>query len=261
MYFSGQGKVYLATRNASTGAPVSLSWLGNCSRLEVGFQVETLEHRESYSGSRLTDLRLETGKTASLSATFEEWDAEYMAKIIRGNVVAGSTTPVSAEIVETLGSALTAPSTSAPARFQAKGRNIGGTFTLVDSTGSPKTLVKDTHWRLVSAAAGIVEVYSLGALGALTEPLKFSYTPGAHNSVGAFVNSTAQYYLVFDGLNTANNNAAVVVELYKVQFSPPASMPFISNDLATFELSGSVLLDDKKSSTDTLGQFGKLVYV
>lgn len=260
MYFSGQGKVYLAARNPTTGEPTALGWVGNVSKLEVALNVETLEHRESYSGNRLTDVRLETGKTASLSATFEEWDAEYLARVLRSSVVTNSVTPVVAEVVETLGALLTAPTEAAPARFQTKGRNIGGSFTLVDSTGSPKTLLEGTHWRLVSAAAGIVEVYSVGALGPLTEPLKISYTPGASRSVGMLVSGASQYYLTFDGLNTANNNAPMVAELYKVQFSPPANLSLITNELGTFEVAGSVLLDELRSSSGALGQFGKITY-
>lgn len=259
MYFSGQGKVYLASRNPTTGEPTALSWVGNVSKLEVGLAVETLEHRESYSGNRLTDVRLETGKTATLNATFEEWDAEYLARVLRSSVVTNSVTPVVTENVETLGALLTAPSNAAPARFQTKGRFIGGTLALVDSTGSPKTLVQNTHWRLVSAAAGIIEVYSLGALGTLTEPLKVSYTPGG-KSVGMLVSGATQYYLTFDGLNTANNNSPVVAELYKVQLDPPANLSLITNELGIFEVSGSVLVDELRSSSGALGQFGKLTY-
>jgi hypothetical protein len=74
------------------------------------------------------------------------------------------------------------------------------------------------------------------------------------------VSGAAQYYLTFDGINTANNNAAVVVELYKVQLDPPANLSLITNELGIFEVSGSVLVDELRSTSGALGQFGKITY-
>ena len=54
-YFSGQGRVYVGARDQN-GQPLGLSYVGNVPELKVSLSVETLEHQESSSGQRLTDL-------------------------------------------------------------------------------------------------------------------------------------------------------------------------------------------------------------
>jgi hypothetical protein len=56
-YFSGQGRVYIGARDI-TGKPQGLNYVGNVPELKVSLSVETLEHQESTSGQRLTDLQL-----------------------------------------------------------------------------------------------------------------------------------------------------------------------------------------------------------
>ncbi|PZP63952.1 MAG: hypothetical protein DI596_02300, partial [Azospira oryzae] len=56
-YFSGQGRVYIGARDA-LGNPQGLAYVGNVPELKVSLSVETLEHQESVSGQRLTDLQL-----------------------------------------------------------------------------------------------------------------------------------------------------------------------------------------------------------
>jgi hypothetical protein len=263
MYFSGQGKVYVATRD-SAGNPVNLGWVGNVSAFEVSLETSTTEHKESYSGQRLTDLRLETGKTASLSATFEEWDAPNLARVLRGVYQAGVTTAQTDEVVVTFGASAISAIATTPLRFATKKKNIGTTVTMKDSTGTPKTLVKDTHFRVLSASAGIIEIYSLTGLTPVVEPFKITYTPSAHTEVGMLTQGPTDYYLMFDGINTANNNSPVIAEFFKVQFSPAQSIPLINEELGSFEVAGSVLLDGLRSSDTTanpMGQFGKITYI
>ena len=61
MYFSGQGRVYIATR-AANGLPAAMRWVGNVPDLKITLETEKLEHKESSSGQRQTDLSLITGK-------------------------------------------------------------------------------------------------------------------------------------------------------------------------------------------------------
>ena len=56
-YFSGQGRVFIGARDAN-GNPQGLTFVGNVPDLKVSLSVETLEHQESQSGQRLTDLQL-----------------------------------------------------------------------------------------------------------------------------------------------------------------------------------------------------------
>jgi len=66
-YFSGQGRVFIGARD-NNGNPQGLVYVGNVPDLKVSLSVETLEHQESQSGQRLTDLQLGVG--AQLAFTY-----------------------------------------------------------------------------------------------------------------------------------------------------------------------------------------------
>ena len=72
-YFSGQGRVYIGARD-EVGNPQGLVYVGNVPELKVSLSVETLEHQESTSGQRLTDLQLivNIGDASSLTRGAEK---------------------------------------------------------------------------------------------------------------------------------------------------------------------------------------------
>jgi hypothetical protein len=51
------------------------------------------------------------------------------------------------------------------------------------------------------------------------------------------------------------------LELYRVVFDPLKDLSFISNDFQKFELDGKLLLDSTKSTSDALGQFGRITQI
>ena len=67
-YFSGQGRVWIGERSAQ-GEPMGLKYVGNVPELKVSLSVDTLEHQESVSGQRLTDLQLIKTKKGEFSCT------------------------------------------------------------------------------------------------------------------------------------------------------------------------------------------------
>ena len=66
-------------------------------------------------------------------------------------------------------------------------------------------------------------------------------------------------YLRLEGINTAQGNAKVLVELYRVAFDPLKEISFISDEYNKFELEGSLLADTTKPYDAVLGQFGRIV--
>lgn len=55
----------------NNGRPLGLSYVGNVPELKVSLSVETLEHQESSSGQRLTDLQLIKTKKANSPARWK----------------------------------------------------------------------------------------------------------------------------------------------------------------------------------------------
>ena len=79
------------------------------------------------------------------------------------------------------------------------------------------------------------------------------------NEIGIFTQPLPERYLRLEGLNTAQGNAKVLVELYRVAFDPLKEIAFISNEYNKFDLEGSLLADSTKPIDAVLGQFGKIV--
>lgn len=247
-YLFGRGRVSLASKSAITGLPGVFTWLGNVASLEFALEVEKLEHTESYSGQNLLDVSLVTSKKGTFTARPENFDADALAFGLYGNkvTVAGST--VTNELLPTglvVGDEV----------FSV--RQKISSLVITDSTGSPITLVNNTDYQIMDADTGRIKILNVTAL---VQPFKLAYTYGSSKAVGMFVATPANKWLRYEGINLANNNSKVILDLYRVQVDPMSSLPMISdgNTVAGYDLKGAVLLESLISSSDTLGQYGQI---
>lgn len=110
---------------------------------------------------------------------------------------------------------------------------------------------------MYSASHGSVKM--LKDIAAASQPLKASYTYETYDTVKMFDASSTDNWVRFEGLNTADNQAAVLIELYRVSFDPLSNLGIISDELLQMELKGSALYDDTKANDTSLGQFGRVV--
>lgn len=242
-YFSGQGKVLIAEIVA--GVIGAYRYVGNCPSLKFDLKTKTVEHQESTTGQRLTDVRLGQGNSATIAADLEEFTPENLARVLRGAPVAiagGSVTD------EALPVGLVAGDYVALA-------NVNVSAVVVkDSAGAPATLVEGTDY-VVNAKHGSLQILNVGAH---VQPFKVDYTNGPATSTPMFTKPMKTYALRFEGLNTADDDAPVLVEFYKVQLDP-SGLDLISDNLSKFTINGSVLYDDTKPTDGDLGQFGRVV--
>ena len=67
----------------------------------------------------------------------------------------------------------------------------------------------------------------------------------------------------YEGLNLAENNAPVIIELYKLATDPLQELALITggNALAGVQIACAVQIDGAKSATGPLGQFGRFIQV
>jgi hypothetical protein len=254
MYFRGQGKVYIGTRD-TLGNPQAMRWVGNCPNLEIGYETENLEHKESFSGQALTDLKISKGKSSTLAFTLEDFKKENLALALFGTAVAVA--GASAITGETLGGTPDITVLGVGQVYKAAKRN-GTLVTLKDSTsGTAKTLVKDVNYT-IEPNSMTIELIDVTTGGAYTGPLKLDYTPGASTEIGMFNAAETEYFLRFVGMNQADNGKIVTVDLYKVSLNPTKALQLITEELSQLELDGAALIDVLKSSSATLGQFGAI---
>lgn len=245
IYFSGQGNVFLADRDAS-GNPIFFRNIGNVPALKLSLSTDSLDHHESQTGSRLQDLHLVTGNKAELELTLENFTKENLKLLLYGTStnVAGSTITNESLGTRTVGDivALAHPLTSA--------------LSVHDSTGSPLTLTLNTDYS-VDLGGGMIKILNLSGY---VQPFKVNYTYATSDIVPAFKAGTqVERYLKFTGLNTANANNLSYFDLYRVVFDPVADLDIINDELAQFQLKGNVLYDSTRGADATLGGFGRII--
>lgn len=83
-YYSGQG-VVLVSRRGTDGKPTGFRPVGNVPDLKITIGTSTLEHKESTTGQRGTDMRLTTETKCGLSFTMENFNAKNLADAMRGD--------------------------------------------------------------------------------------------------------------------------------------------------------------------------------
>lgn len=247
-YASFQGRVYLGKRDIN-GLPIEVRSPGNVADLKLSLKTEVLEHYESQSGQRSLDHRMIKSKSATINLAIEEFTKENLALALYGTHVATTGGTVTDEQV----------GGAAPVvgdRYFLAHPKVS-TLVVKDSAGTPATLTLGTHY---TADTDFGAIQFLDTTG-LTAPFKASYAFGDVSEIGIFTQPLPERYLRLEGLNTAQGNAKVLVELYRVAFDPLKELALISNEYNKFDLEGSLLADSTKPYDAVLGQFGRIVQI
>lgn len=246
-YFSGQGRVFVGSRD-SNGNPAGLTFVGNVPELKVSLSVDTIEHQEAQSGQRLTDLQLIKTKKGEFSCTLEELIAINLELALYGTTTTVMPGTVTGELL---------PNPVTPGSLYPLSMQNVSAVLIQDSDVVPKELSDDQY--SVNAKHGSVVIQDATTGGPYVEPFSVDYAYGAANVTAMFTQPLPERWIRFEGLNTANGNREVVIDLYRVAINPAKELSIITDELLKFELSGQVLADLSKPVGGDLGQFGRLV--
>ena len=319
-YYSGQGVLMMGARDA-TGKPKGLTPVGNCSASALSIETSVLEHKESQSGQRATDLRVTTETKANITMTLENFSAEILALALRGDYtkVAGSSvvgealtlynakvlklanakasavvvkrgattliayvndaTPYDYKLNAEAGSiqmndgsvvAISALTTggAAPSAIAVGATTsitvvntaaVGDYVGLAGFAGADAALINGKAHKILTASPTVItiDLNTTGKTITIGTPLSAfdgvallaDYTWAQQYRVDALTQSSQERYLRFEGLNTADGNNPVVVEVFKFLIDPAQELPLIGDEnIAQFVLQGSVLSDALQST-------------
>lgn len=253
-YFSGQGQVYVSKRQ-SNGNPGAFFYVGNAPKFDLKLSMERREHRESTSGQRLIDKVQTTSKTGSLDLTLEDIRKDNLALVFSGKKVtlsAGSYTS---------GAPDTFPSGLAVGSIVKLSRPNASSIVITDSAGTPVTLTLNTHYRILDARHGFIEILSLGAL---VQPFKAAYSYGPTDVITAMeANDDDEYFVAFAGRNTEAQptDQEVGMDIYRVVFNAAEVISLINEDQSAFDISARVLRDPVRAGDANFGGFARFYYI
>lgn len=247
MYFVGQGKVFIGSRD-NLGNPEALRFVGNVPSLKFSLKTEVIEHKESTTGQRATDARIVKGKSADFSCSLEDFTKENLALVLYGS---------SSQIAPGTVTAEAFPVGLAAGDFVALKGQAVTSVVIKDSAATPATLVAGTDYEL-NADHGSVRILNAGTY---VQPFTADYSRGAVTTINMLTQPLPERFVRFEGLNIADSNKAVLIELYRVAVDPLKELAMIGEAAASFDLSGSVMIDALKAGDPVLGQFGRIVQI
>jgi len=252
-YFKGHGSVYLSDRNAAGNPEGGFAELLEISTLEVSLEVERLEHMSKSNRIASKDVSVVYGVSGNGNLVIDEHDADTMALALYGTnnaVAGGSVGPADFDD--------TAIGDNEIHRLPSNMSHLSA-LSIEDSAGTPVALVLDTDYEIVgSLDSGLIKF--LATTATFTQPFSvLSATEDAGTAVGFLTDVTAEKFLVFRGINVAESDSDIVLDLYRCDFSPSDAINLLNDDAAphTYSLNFEILKDSTKSASATFGQYGR----
>jgi len=242
-YFSGQGLILLATKDGTTGEPEGFTPVGNVTALGVTTEITKDEHKESMTGLRAVDKVLSTETKVNFSMTMESINQENLAYALRGTTsdVAGGSQAATAYTAK-LGKIV-------PLGY------IQVSSVVIQDDADTITYVEGDNYR-IDVAAGSIYFFttaeqtaaSAGDMIADDDEVHIAFDYADQKVMQAMVSATQTRWVRFEGLNTADSNNPVVVDMFKVETDLLAELSFISDDIQGMEVTGVVLSDDTRQT-------------
>lgn len=132
---------------------------------------------------------------------------------------------------------------------------------ITDSAAAPVTIAPE-HYAL-NGAFGAIVFTSLPEAPAPTQPLRAAYAHQASQRVGLLEAAPRPLALRYECINYAAGNAALVLELWRVEIARLKDLVLVDQGRALrgVPLSGDVLLDTTRAQPGLLGGFGQVSQV
>ena len=239
--YRGQGQVFLGSR--ISGRPAGLEFVGNVSELMLNPKTEKIEHMESQTGNNSIDKVIEKSLSVELSMTIDSMASGNLARMVFGTVTANAISTVTAEAHKAyIGKFLILNLINVTA------------FTSLTNAAGAVTYVAGSDYEVIDLAAGMIKILPGGTITDGAD-VQANYTAGASETTSAFTKPNIEYWLRFNGLNTAENNNPVIIDCFKVRFAPADDVAMINDDdFAEYKQSANVLFD---ATQPVAGKFGR----
>ena len=233
-YYSGQGRLGIGDRDATTGELKNVVFVGNVTSLTVDIATTKFEHKESMSGDRAIDLTIVQEKNATFKFTAESLSLTLLAAGLYGTSTANAGATVASEIH------LNAKKgTAIPLKFP----NVSAVVVTTGASPGYATAMVEGVDYAVDEGFGTIYLLAGGAVFTDGGGIKVAYTYGAFDQIDAFTQGTPpEKYIRFEGLNTVNGDLRLI-DIPRASLDPLTGLEFINEELGSGEFNGNILPD------------------
>jgi hypothetical protein len=254
-HFYGHGQAWLFPRTAGgviDGTVATALSLPEVDSIELNFETEKVTRvskRDSMASKAVSFVKMLGGK-GKITCSQHTMDLLALYGFGTKSTVAGGSVSAVAFVPA---SGIVA---GAIVPFPGDRTNLTTFTSIVDSAGSPLTLVNGTDYE-VDNQAGVVKFINVPG----TQPYKLTGTQDAGSQVAGFTSRVQEKWLRHKVINIAENDDYGVLDVYRIQIDPAAAWQLVSdgNEPQKYEISFEILKDTTKSSTATGGQYFRYV--
>ena len=239
--YRGQGQVLLAKRSPF-GKPLGFQFVGNVSELKLNPKTEAIKHTESQTGNNSVDAKIEKNLEVEVSYnTCSSYKDNLMRLLFGKSTETGNVTVTDEEVIAYLGKISILEHINLTS-FSSLSSNLGVAFD------------KGTDY-FVDLASGTIE-HSTDASYNEGDILKADYVSNGEEALAAFESVNENFWLRFNGLNSAENNAPVIVDIPNIRFEPLKELALINDDdFNKYEQPGIALFDRYQDPTSKYSRY------
>jgi hypothetical protein len=236
-FYSGQGQVLIG-KSTGTGAVPPLRYVGNTANgLKLGLSSDPLVVDDTESGMRGEALRFSKKNSATMEMELQSFVRQNLAMALWGKqvvVTGGSVTG------ERLASGITSGQYGALSKQNIT--SIASIRPAVVNNIVTDILTPGVHYKADSLglASGTIKFMDVGTF---VQPFVVDYVAGDSYSLPMFNAVPGNWWVRFIGLNTADSNEPVMVDLYNVRFDPLKEFLLKSDGVAGMQMTGTAMLD------------------
>lgn len=238
-YYYGQGKLYLARRN-SEGQALSWRWVGDVSALNIELEFEEKKSRSSVGGRLVNSQRYITALEGKITSTWHDFSVENLQLLLEAKSL---TQAPDVYAQETLPEEIKSGD-----RITLRNQNVWGCS--IENMKNGEDYIVDNLWGAITFLSTPV-----------VQPVVVYYQHPGNNVLPFSESIVEEFSLRYEGINLAENNVRVLVEIYRVSLDPISKLALINPDmeLGGLEVTANILYDGQKSNDASLGCLGRMV--
>ena len=239
LFFNGQGPLMIAKIGAN-GLPQGFRHVGNCTELAISPKTTSDDRKDSMTGQRalIKKMTIEVGTDISFKLD-STMDNENLAMALRATFAVKPAGTVTDEAVRAYkGCILPLANISIVDDVTLVVKSSDGLTTY--DKGDDYTVSDHSLFIVPGGAIGLLDIADAGVA------LKIDYGYGKQTHFQPLTEAAQEYALRFEGLNTAEDNQAVVVNIFKVGTDVTKQFGMITDKAVPLDISGAALLDPTK---------------